>query len=143
MTQMRLIDTQTLIYAFDPTNQEKHLVDAAKEKMNTWLTSPDIRLAITPLIRFELLKSGKLNEKRIKHLERALSQFEEFEIGNAEATLAASIFRYAEQTERKLERNKFDVFHFASAIINRLEIDSTDGDMKKIREVYDAQLAAV
>ncbi|MDI9335099.1 MAG: hypothetical protein QM533_12070 [Cytophagales bacterium] len=110
--------------------------------MKLWLTSPNIRLAITPLIRFELLKSGKLNEERIKELERALSQFEELEIGNAEATFAAALFRYAEQTGKKLDRNKFDVFHFASATINRFELDSTDGDIEKIRAIHDALLTA-
>jgi predicted nucleic acid-binding protein len=137
MNRIILVDTNTLILALDSTTQDLTLVADAKSKLKQWLTDDDVLLTTTPLIRFELLRSGKLSSERIADIEKALSEFECFQITQADGDLAAQLYRVTEQNQESLGKRNFDTFHFACAKNNDFEFQTNDEkDLTKITKSY-------
>jgi predicted nucleic acid-binding protein len=129
-----LLDTNLLIGYFDgDPNSQKHR--EAEEKLEKLLEDPDVRLVITPLIRYEVLRGAKNIE--ISELNKQLNEFEEFDINAAMALRAAELFAVAKNSSNPtlLNKRSFDLFHCVCAELNDLEINSHDGDIEKIKEL--------
>ena len=95
-------------------------------------------LAITPLIRYEVLRGVPAVDKaRAQALADMLTQFETYEIRSIEANLAAELWRYAVSQGQKPDRRSFDIAHVASAKANNLEMTSADPDIAKLLSLYD------
>jgi predicted nucleic acid-binding protein len=145
MTHRVLLDANLLIAALDTsatTSADKRA--EAKERLTALLNDPEVALAITPLIRYEVLRFPAWGEQeRFTTLQNMLDDFEEFDIGRDVAELAANLYRLdkakadAANAQRNLEKRKFDVFHFASAKHNGLELASQDTDITKIQGLYE------
>ncbi len=145
MTQRVLLDANLLIAALDKnstTSEEKRA--EAKTKLAELLNDSEVALAITPLIRYEVLRGISWSEQeRYAVLQDTLSDFEEFDVGRDVAELAANLYRFDKDRadkaneKRNLEKRKFDVFHFASAKHNGLELASQDTDIAKVQELYE------
>ncbi len=133
MTAGYLLDTNLLIGALDaePGNP---LHEAARERLRQLLNEPDIRLAITPLIRYEVLRG--VRRRPIEAVKSALDQFVEFDVRREDAVLAAGVFAHVQSLEDgnglKLDKRSFDLFHCVAAHRNQLEVASRDGDIPKI-----------
>jgi predicted nucleic acid-binding protein len=137
MSRIILVDTNTLILAIDPTTQSEELVAEAKSKLKQWLSDENVFLVTTPLIRFELLRSGKLSDQRMEKLENILSSFECFPITQADGDLAAQLYRITESNNQSLGKRNFDSFHFACAKNNDFEFHTNDEkDLIKIQNSY-------
>ncbi|PWQ96603.1 type II toxin-antitoxin system VapC family toxin [Leucothrix pacifica] len=151
MTRGVLLDTNLLIGAFDDTGSTSEEQRAkAKEQLTTLLSDPYVALAITPLIRYEVLRGISLQEdERFEQMKRALGGFEEFDIGRDVSELAANLFRFDrnEVTQsgenRNIEKRKFDVFHLASAECNALELASDDSDISKLKSLHDRFIESI
>lgn len=76
MTRRVLLDTNLLIGALDTKNPRDI------EELNKLLKDENIALAISPLIRYEILRGVKWGDNETyKTLLLALNELEEFEIG--------------------------------------------------------------
>ena len=137
-----LLDTNYLIYLVDETSSHEKrkaiLLDMAEK-----LQACDTEFFITQLILYEVLRGIPWqNHQKRKEIEQALLEFEILDIQKEVAVLATELYRfdyyYAQQNKqtKNLEKCKFDMFHYASAKINRLEILSQDSDITKIEQLY-------
>lgn len=132
MTAGYLLDTNLLIGVFDgDPNSSEH--EAARNRLRELLTAPDTRLAITPLIRYEVLRGVKRVSP--EEMSRKLDGFVELEVTRDDAILAAQVYAQALKEGRKFDKQKFDLFHCVAAYRNQLEVASRDGDIPKIMDV--------
>ena len=144
MTRRVLLDTNLLIAALDTagtTSAEQRA--KAKQQINELLGDTDVAVAITPLIRYEVLRGIAWDEaERYQQLQQILADFEEFDISRDVSELAANLYRFdvdkakTLNEPRNFEKRKFDVFHLASAQCNRLELASHDSDIAKLYQQY-------
>ena len=139
MTRGVLLDTSLIIQAFDQSGtSDPATKEAAKLKVNALLSDPGVVIAITPLIRYEVLRGVPFVDKaRAKLLADVLTQFETYEIRSVEANLAADLWRYSVSKGHKPNRRSFDVAHVASAKANDLEMTSTDIDITKLLSLHE------
>ncbi|MDD5393559.1 MAG: PIN domain-containing protein [Thiothrix sp.] len=151
MTRRVLLDTNLLIAALDAggTTSDEQRTEA-KQKLNALLSDATVALAITPLIRYEVLRGIAWDEnERYQQLQQILADFEEFDISRDVSELAANLFRFdvnnakTLKQPRNFEKRKFDVFHLASAQCNALELDSQDTDIAKLYQQYAHYLAEI
>jgi predicted nucleic acid-binding protein len=150
MTRRVLLDTNLLIAAFDATSttsEEKRT--HAKTILSHLLSDNEVALAITPLIRYEVLRGiAWLDPENYQDLKNILSAFTEFDISREVSELAADLYRFDKhQAEQKnenknLEKRKFDIFHLACSKCNHLELASQDTDIAKLNLLYCEYTAA-
>lgn len=136
MSQGFLLDTNLLIGAFDgePGNTQH---EAVAERLRQLLEDPSVQLAITPLIRYEVLRGAA--RIGIDELDEVLDGFREFEIRGSDGRRAAELFREARVKGVVLnKKHTFDLFHCVCADANQLEIASQDGDIPKIKNLIEA-----
>jgi arginine/lysine/ornithine decarboxylase len=144
-----LLDANLLIAALDDdASTAPEIKKNAIDRIAKLLQDDDVVLAITPLIRYEVLRGvAWQNESTYQSLLSRLNQFEEFDIDRAISEMAANLYRYDVKRcnelkiNRNLEKRKLDIFHFCSSEIRQLELMSEDGDVAKIRQLHDAMLA--
>ncbi|MCS4510813.1 type II toxin-antitoxin system VapC family toxin [Xylophilus ampelinus] len=129
------MDTNLLIGAFDgePGN-EVH--EAAAERLRQLVQDPLVQLAITPLIRYEVLRGAM--RVSVDELDGALSGFREFEIRGSDGRRAAELFREAKIKSLDLNKRSFELFHCVCADADQLDIASQDGDISKIKNLIEA-----
>lgn len=130
-----LLDANMLIGAFDhDANNPQHV--AAKKQVKQLLSNNNIKIAITPLIRYEVLRG--VRRISFADMQAILNDFEEFEITDIESTLASKIYRLglASKPLVKLDKRSFDVFHYAVAKTQNLQLNSFDGDLTTIDNLY-------
>lgn len=133
-----LLDTSMVIRALDPgTKDAAELVLAAKQKLGELLGDSDVVLMVSPLVYFEATRNIKHEDsERLRRLDAALSGLGLVEVSQPEAELAARLTRFAVTQGLKLDKQKFDVLHFACAQLNGLELESVDTDYDKIATVF-------
>jgi len=130
-----LLDANILIGALDgePGN-DAH--DDALRKFEELANDPGVKLAISPLVRYEVLRG--MSEDDIDFVNAQLNDMKEFEVRGIEAIRAAEVFRRARQQDIKLDKRKFDVFHCVCAELNDLELLSKDADIETIQNLMKA-----
>lgn len=136
-----LVDTNLLIRAFDPkANATLEQVKDAKRELLALTDDPEVSLMLTPLILFEVTCGVEYGDQlRLEAVHAQLNQLEMISVGEAEASFAARLSRYALTVGCVLDkRRKFDLLHFASAELNGLEVVTADpDDFKTIQNVYE------
>ncbi len=136
MERKILLDTNLIIAAFDNQSPE------AINQLAKLLSDENVAFAISPLIRYEVLRGIPFSEnERHNALNALLNEIEEFDIGNDTAILSSNLFRFAklERAEGEcsiVDKRNFDVFHLATAKCNELELYSNDGDLDKLENLY-------
>ena len=138
-----LLDTNYLVYlADDDSDEEKR--KAVLSDMAEKLQQNGSRFVLTPLIRYEVLRGvdwGK--SEKLSRLTGVLAQFESLDITQNVSDLASDLYRFdkfeaeRDKTPKNLEKRKFDMFHYATASVNNLEILSHDTDVNKIKDLYE------
>lgn len=143
MIRYVILDSNTLIGALDTDHENPAHLEAC-DRFRALLTDDEVAVAITPLIRYEVLRGAR----RVSALElsRRLDNFQEFDVDGKVAEMAAAIYRYAIANEIRyesgqtvkieLKAKQFDLLHFSTAQLNNLDIDSADGDLKQIDAIY-------
>jgi predicted nucleic acid-binding protein len=132
MSRMVLLDTNLLIGAFDG-EADNPLHEIAKQRLRSLLNDPNVKVAITPLIRFEVLRGAK--HVPLSELDAVLNDFQEFEVRGVDARWAAELFQQARIQDLSLDKRSFDLFHCVCADLNGLELESQDGDIPKIQQL--------
>lgn len=143
-----LLDANMLMAVFDEggsTSQVKR--DAAKQKMAELLSDEQVRVVITPLIRYEALRGiGWQHSERYQQLKQALDSIQELDVNREISELAANLFRFDwfknPDSNRNIDKRRFDVFHLASAKCHDLEVVSQDSDLPKPENLYQDYLNA-
>ena len=135
-----LLDTNLLIGALD-TEPGNAAHTQSREHLEKLLRDPEVKLAISPLIRYEVLRGAK--HVPVSRLEEILNDFHEFDVRAQDAQRAAELFREAKTKDIKLDKRSFDLFHCVCAELNALEFESRDGDVPKIQELMLAVPAKV
>ncbi len=124
-----LLDANLLIGAFDHDSENtKHI--QSKQIVEALLLDDTVKIAITPLIRYEVLRG--VRRVPTEQMVEILNDFEEFEITDVEGNRASDIYRLALVNNQKLDKRSFDVFHYVVAEIRNLEWMSQDNDLSKI-----------
>lgn len=144
MTRKILLDTNLIIAAFDGNNPE------AKNQLAGLLNDENVAFAISPLIRYEVLRGVSFDDnERYEYLEAILNlnEFEEFEISRDIATLSSHLFRFSQSKKEDgkdalVNKRSFDVFHLATAKCYGLELCSNDGDLGKLENLYQEWLSS-
>lgn len=149
MTKKVLLDANLLIRAFDgdPGNDEDMRALGEIQRLND---DPEVELlAITPLIRFEVLRGIRRDspaelKEAITRLDAQLDNyFADIQITSEVARLAADVYRYVQaqrtrdstQSFLDLRRHGFDLLHCACADIFGLQIISQDAHIPKIQQL--------
>lgn len=137
-----LLDTNYLIYLYDSNADQTKRQEVLKD-LEKILTNTDSRFAITPLIRYEVLRGIKWeDDEKLRQFEEILKQFQSFEIRDEIADLARDLYRFdlyqaqKNNTPKNFEKRKFDMFHYATAHIEQLEILSEDGHLEDIQTLH-------
>ncbi|MGE4240434.1 type II toxin-antitoxin system VapC family toxin [Ramlibacter sp.] len=129
MPRAILLDANVLIGAFDgDEDNPAHM--AAKDQVEALLREPDVRLVLTPLIRYEVLRGCRTRAP--EDLNALLNDFDELDVSGLDAVRAAEIFRIAKKAGKSFDKHQFDVFHVVCAERHQLEPLSADGDFTKI-----------
>jgi predicted nucleic acid-binding protein len=139
-----LLDANLLIAALDQNGTTSELLrQSATAKLTTYLENPDIRLVITPLIRYEVLRGLSWQDAEgYNNLKQVLDGFTEIDKNRNVSELAANLFRFDRTTnagaQRNVEKRKFDVFHLACAKIHGLDLASQDTDIASLQSLFDS-----
>lgn len=137
-----LLDTNYLIYLADP-NADKIKKKEVLEDLKRKLEEGDTHLFLTPLIRYEVLRGVEWDDfDLLKRLKTALDQFETIDINDDIADLARNLYRKDKANQKAgsqkiIEKYQFDMFHFATAKENNLEILSKDRDITAIEALFE------
>jgi len=132
MSSYILLDANLLIGAFDHDSANtKHI--ESKQIVESLLSDNDVKIAITPLIRYEVLRG--VRRVPLEKMVEILNDFEEFEITDVEGNRASEIYRLAKSQELKLDKRSFDLFHYVVAEIRDLRWMSQDNDLSKIESI--------
>ncbi|MCT8841753.1 PIN domain-containing protein, partial [Glaesserella parasuis] len=121
----------------NPTKKAEVLQDLALK-----LEDPETLLFLTPLIRYEVLRGVEWdNIEKLNTLKSALKAFQTIDINDDIADLARNLFRLDKANQKNgskkvIEKYQFDMFHFATAKENDLEILSKDRDMTAIENLF-------
>lgn len=128
-----LLDANLLIGVFDThdSKAEAHFECLLEEEAN---------LAVTPLIRYEVLCGVKWHKQDdYQFINEQLATFGLFQITSEVAELAENLFRFSQYKNIKVpdkKKYKFDIFHFAAAKYYVLEIETFDGDFEQLERLY-------
>lgn len=132
MNKYILLDANLLIGAFDhDSTNSKHI--ESKQVVESLLLDSSVKIAITPLIRYEVLRG--VRRISVSQMEEILNDFEEFEITDVEGNEASRIYRAAIDQGKKIDKRSFDIFHYVVAQIRQLEWQSLDSDLPKIEAI--------
>ena len=134
-----LVDANILIAVIDGKDDNPNHIEA-KQKFND-LIAQNATIAITPLIRYEVLRGVK--SISIDEAQEILDDFVEFNITDKEANPSARIFHFSrsqyfssKDTGIRLDKQNFDVFHYVVAKIRNLElVNVNQKDFNKIENV--------
>ncbi len=129
MARFILLDANVLIGAFDHDASNANHIEA-KAMVRELLKDDSVKIAITPLIRYEVLRG--VRRISLETMQTILNDFQEFEITDIEGNAASQIYRTALNKGQKLDKRSFDVFHYVVAHIRQLEWKSLDSDIAKI-----------
>ncbi len=139
-----LLDANLLIAALDDSGTtSKQLRQSAITKLASFLENPDIKLVITPLIRYEVLRGVSWNDAgRYNSLKQVLDNLTEIDVDRKVSELAANLFRFDRlinaQGQKNVEKRKFDVFHLACAKCHGLDLASQDTDIASLQSLFDS-----
>ncbi len=150
MTRKVLLDANLLIAAFDANGTTSaEMKEKAIGQLSELLADEEVKLFITPLVRYEVLRGiAWLSKEDFLIMKSTLNDFPDLDITRNISELSANLFRFdkhkaelANDKARNLDKRKFDVFHFCSAHCNGLGFYSNDTDIAKIKKLHDEYVA--
>lgn len=140
-----LLDANYLIYLLEGKVDEKDTNLLQKLKtLRAEIASNDVEVVITPLIRYEFLRYflWKEQDDEVKEYVNFMNQFTTLDISQNVADLAANLYRIdkfdsdKKQVNKNIDKRQFDIFHFATAKINDIELLSNDKHLPQLEDLY-------
>lgn len=124
-----LLDTSVLIGAFDTyVNNKKHL--ESRQLVSELLQDETVIIAITPLIRYEVLRGVK--NIAFDEMKNILDDFVEFAITDKIGNGASKLYKISPKDSNK---HNFDIFHYTVSKVHNLKLESQDKDFSSYDEL--------
>lgn len=130
MMRRVFLDSNILVACYDSeSNIAPDECNVAKSMLRALALDPEVVFVITLLVRYEVLRFIKWNRpEHFDQVKRILDSLTELDVTESISTLATNLYRLdqhecaAAKVERNINKRNFDVFHFASAKVNELEL---------------------
>lgn len=142
----KLLDSNFLTYLLEDKNideNDTNLIERLTDLL-ALINDDNVELVITPLLRYEFLRKFGQNENEDFHKFRAaVEEFTWLDISKDVTDLATNLYRLDKHEAdskgilKNLEKRKFDVFHFATAKINGIELLSNDKHIDQMEGLYE------
>lgn len=144
-----LLDTNYLVYLADkdadPAKRAEVLQDLEQK-----LTEEETAFVLTPLIRYEVLRGVAWdNPDKLEEILNVIEQFESLDITKSVSDLARDLYRFdvyqslENKQPKNFEKRKFDMFHYAVASVNNIELLSKDTDVKAIEQLHQEMASTI
>lgn len=144
-----LLDTNYLIALLESKVNEAdiELVEDLKY-LRAEIAKENVEIVTTPLIRYEFLRHFTWieQEDKVQQYGEVLDSLTTLDISQSVADLAMNLYRLdkfeAEKANlnKNVDKRRFDVFHFATAKINGIEILSNDKHLPQLEALYQRYL---
>ncbi len=147
-----LLDANYLIYLLEGKvdKNDANLLQKLKT-LRAEISANNVEVVITPLIRYEFLRYflWKKQDDEVKRYINAMNSFTTLDISQDVADLAADLYRLDKftasenNTNKNIDKRQFDIFHFATAKVNNIELLSNDKHLpqfEKLYTLYEAEL---
>lgn len=141
----KLLDTNYLIGLLEGKSDvnDTELLQNLKN-LRREIASNNVEVVITPLIRYEFLRYflWKTQENDIKKYIDVMNGLTTLDISQKVADLAADLYRLDKfeasknNTNKNIDKRQFDIFHFATAKINGIELLSNDKHLPQLEDLY-------
>lgn len=142
----KLLDSNFLTYLLEGKNideNDTNLIERLTDLL-ALINDDNVELVITPLLRYEFLrKFGQNESKDFNKFKEAVEEFTWLDISKDVTDLATNLYRLdkheadSKGIPKNLEKRKFDVFHFATAKINGIELLSNDKHIDQMEDLYE------
>lgn len=143
----KLLDSNFLTYVLEGKNIDENDVDLLERLTDLLALVNDdtVELVITPLLRYEFLRkfSWQHENEDFNKFRAAVEEFTWLDISKDVTDLATDLYRLdkfeaeSKGIAKNLEKRKFDVFHFATAKINGIELLSNDKHIDQMEGLYE------
>ncbi|MGP4953051.1 type II toxin-antitoxin system VapC family toxin [Psychrobacter sp. T6-1] len=140
-----LLDANYLIYLLEGKvdKNDANLLQKLKT-LRAEIASNNVEVVITPLIRYEFLRYflWKKQENDVKKYVHLMNQFTTLDISQDVADLAADLYRLDKfesdnnNINKNIDKRQFDIFHFATAKVNNIELLSNDKHLPQLEKLY-------
>nr|WP_317200002.1 PIN domain-containing protein [uncultured Psychrobacter sp.] len=147
-----LLDANYLIYLLEGKvdKNDANLLQKLKT-LRAEISANNVEVVITPLIRYEFLRYflWKKQDDEVKRYINVMNSFTTLDISQDVADLAADLYRLDKftasenNTNKNIDKRQFDIFHFATAKVNNIELLSNDKHLpqfEKLYTLYEAEL---
>ncbi len=142
----KLLDSNFLTYVLEGKNidgNDENLIEKLTDLLKL-INDDNVELAITPLLRYEFLRKfgWQAENEDFEKFKEAVEEFTWLDISKDVTDLATNLYRldkYESESRgipKNLEKRKFDVFHFATAKINGIELLSNDKHISQMESLY-------
>lgn len=140
-----LLDANYLIYLLEDKVDENDSDLLQKLKnLRAEIASNNVEVVITPLIRYEFLRYflWKKEDDEVKRYVNVMNMLTTLDISQDVADLAAELYRLDKfiasenNVNKNIDKRQFDIFHFATAKVNNIELLSNDKHLPQLEKLY-------
>ena len=141
----KLLDTNYLIGLLEGKSDENdtQLLQNLKE-LRSEIALNNIEIVITSLIRYEFLRYflWKKQDSEIGKYINVMNSLTTLDISQDVADLAADLYRLDKfesdnnNINKNIDKRQFDIFHFATAKVNDIELLSNDKHLPQLEDLY-------
>ena len=140
-----LLDANYLIYLLEGKVDENDANLLQKLKtLRAEIASNNVEVVITPLIRYEFLRYflWKKWDDEVKRYVNVMNMLTTLDISQDVADLAADLYRLDKfianenNVNKNIDKRQFDIFHFATAKVNDIELLSNDKHLPQLEKLY-------
>lgn len=141
----KLLDTNYLIGLLEGKSDgnDTELLQNLKN-LRSEIALNNVEIVITPLIRYEFLRYflWKTQESEIEDYINVMNGLTTLDISQDVADLAADLYRLDKfesdknNVNKNIDKRQFDIFHFATAKINGIELLSNDKHLPQLEDLY-------
>ena len=141
----KLLDTNYLIGLLEGKSDgnDTELLQNLKD-LRSEIASNNVEVVITPLIRYEFLRYflWETQENEVKKYINVMNGLTTLDISQDVADLAADLYRLDKfeasknNVNKNIDKRQFDIFHFATAKINDIELLSNDKHLPQLEDLY-------
>lgn len=141
-----LLDANYLIYLLEGKFDENdgELLQSLKN-LRDEIALDNVEIVTTSLIRYEFLRyfAWGVEDDKVEQYTEVMNQFTTIDISQDVSDLATNLYRLdkfeAENANinKNIDKRQFDIFHFATAKVNDIELLSNDKHLPQMQGLYE------